>query len=45
MKHHGISPKRFPLYLKELEFRYNHRHLDIFPILAKYLCDFVPNLD
>lgn len=45
MKHHGISPKRFPLYLKELEFRYNHRHLDIFPVLTKYLCDFVPNLD
>jgi transposase len=44
IKHHGISPKRFPLYLKELEFRYNHRYEDIYPILAKYLCDFVPNL-
>lgn len=44
MKYHGISPKRFPLYLKELEFRYNHRHEDIFPILVQYLCDFVPNL-
>lgn len=38
MKHHGISPERFPLYLKELEFRYNHRNQDLFPILAEYLC-------
>jgi transposase len=38
MKHHGISPARFPLYLKELEFRYNHRDQDLFPILAEYLC-------
>ncbi|MCX8119179.1 MAG: IS1595 family transposase, partial [Desulfobacterota bacterium] len=26
IKHHGVSPKLFPLYLKEMEFRYNHRH-------------------
>jgi len=44
MKFHGISPVRFPLYLKELEFRYNHRYTDIYPILVKYLCSFVPNL-
>jgi len=44
IKRHGISPERFPLYLKELEFRYNHRHEDIYQILAKYLCDFVPDL-
>ena len=43
-KHHGVSPQRFPLYLKELEFRYNHRQEDIFPRLVQYLCDFVPNL-
>lgn len=41
-KHHGLSPSRFPLYLKEMEFRYNHRHEDIFPLLAKYVCEFVP---
>lgn len=45
MKHHGISPQRFPLYLKELEFRYNHRNAEIFSIIARYLCGFVPNLD
>jgi transposase len=44
MKHHGISPERFPLYLKELEFRYNHRHADLFTLLAKSLCNLVPNL-
>jgi transposase len=44
IKHHGISPRRFPLYLKELEFRYNHRHEDLFTTLVTYLCDLVPNL-
>ena len=37
IKHHGISPARFPLYLKEQEFRNNHREKDINPILVKYL--------
>ncbi|OPL18638.1 MAG: hypothetical protein AVO35_04710 [Candidatus Aegiribacteria sp. MLS_C] len=45
IKHHGVSHKNFPLYLKEQEFRYNHRHEDLFPILVTYLCDFVPNLE
>jgi transposase len=44
MKHHGVSPQRFPLYLKELEFRYNHRHEDLFTTSVAYLCDRVPNL-
>jgi transposase len=42
-KHHGISPQRFPLYLKELEFRYNHRSEDIFPLITKFLCNLRPN--
>ena len=42
MKHHGMSPKKFPLYIKEMEFRYNHRNYDIYPIIVKYLCDLVP---
>ena len=42
MKYHGISSHRFPLYLKELEFRYNHRYEEIYSVIAKYLCDFVP---
>jgi transposase len=44
MKFHGVSHHKFPLYLKEMEFRYNHRQNDIFPIVAEYLCDLVPNL-
>lgn len=44
IKHHGVSPERFPLYLKEMEFRYNHRSEKLFPILVQYLCDVVPIL-
>lgn len=45
MKHHGVSKDRFPLYLKELEFRYNHRTADLFDEVANYLCDLVPKRD
>jgi transposase-like protein len=27
LKHHGVSPNHFLLYLKEMEYRFNHRHL------------------
>jgi transposase len=36
---HGVSKEKFPLYLKEMEFRYNHRHKPIFDTLVHYLCD------
>jgi transposase len=42
MKHHGGSKARFPLYLKELEFRYIHRTDDLFGLIADDLCDLVP---
>jgi transposase len=45
IKHHGVSKDRFPLYLKELEFRYNNRNDDIFDQVATYLCDLVPKRD
>ena len=45
IKHHGVSKENFPLYLKELEFRYNHRHTDTFEIISDYLCDLVPKRD
>jgi transposase len=32
MKYHGLNPKKFPLYLKELEFRYNHCQHDLYMI-------------
>lgn len=45
IKHHGVSKENFPLYLKELEFRYNHRYSDIFDKVADCLCDLVPKLE
>ncbi len=38
----GVSPGRFPLYLKELEYRYNHRSEDLIPLLLDCLCAFMP---
>ncbi len=35
IKYHGVSFKKFPLYLKEMEFRYNHRNQNVFEILIK----------
>jgi transposase len=45
MKYHGVSPERFPFYLKELEFRYNHRKEDLFLLITKSLCNLVPKRD
>ena len=44
IKHHGVSREKFPLYLKEMEFRYNNRNAEIFHLIAKYLVNFVPDL-
>jgi len=43
IKFHGVSKDYFPLYLKEMKFRYNYRKDNIFEILVKYLCDLEPN--
>lgn len=45
IKHHGISKEKFPLYLKELEVRYNNRHMDIFEKITDFMCDLVPKLN
>ncbi len=42
IKFHGVSKEKFPLYLKEMEFRYNNRKKDIFTLLVKNLCSTVP---
>jgi transposase len=39
----GVSPGRFPLYLKELEYRYNHRGEELTPLLLDCLCSFMPD--
>jgi transposase len=41
MKFHGVSN---PLYLKEMEFRYNNRNKNIFTSLVENLCNIVPKL-
>jgi transposase len=43
IKYHGVSKEKFPLYLKEMEFRYNNRNTPIFIQLAKYLVNLVPD--
>ena len=45
IKHHGVSKSYFPLYLKELEFRYNNHNGDLFNQVANYLFDLVPKWD
>jgi transposase len=37
INYHGVNPPKFPLYLKELEFRYNHRDRDLFDDLIQVL--------
>ena len=44
IKFHGVSKEKFPLYLKEMEFRYNHRKQNLFNLLVKNLCNLVPIL-
>jgi transposase len=43
IKFHGVSPEKFPLYLKEMEFRYNHRKEVLFSLLAQNLSNLVQN--
>ena len=45
VKYFGVSSINFPLYIKELEFRYNHRNSDLFDIMTKYICDRIPAVD
>jgi len=37
LKYHGVDAQKFPLYLKELEYRYNHRDRDLFDDLVQVL--------
>lgn len=42
-QYRGIPHHHFHLYLKEIEFRFNHRNEDLFFLLAKLLTNLVPN--
>ena len=44
IKFHGISKEKFPVYLKEMEFRYNNRDRPLFPILIQCLCDLMEKI-
>jgi transposase len=43
LKFHGVSPTKFPLYLYEMQFRYNHRHHDLFRLFLNALLQPVPD--
>jgi|ERR1035437_331248 transposase len=43
-KHHGVSPRKFPLYLYEMQFRYNNRERDLFDLLLTMLVKPVPDV-
>ena len=43
-KHHGVSPSKFPLYLYEMQFRYNNRQHDLFDLLLRTLVKPVPDV-
>jgi transposase len=44
LKHRGVSPHRFPWYLYEMQFRYNHRQADLFQLLLQAVMKPVPDL-
>jgi transposase len=44
LKHHGVSPERFPLYLFEWQFRYNHRREDLFTLFLTKSLNLLPDL-
>lgn len=44
LKYHGVSKDNFYLYLKELEFRYNHRKENVFELLLKIIYNYKVNL-
>jgi len=37
MKHHGISPKKFVCYIKEMEWRYNNKDRNLFDMIVNYM--------
>ena len=44
IKFHGVSKEKFPLYLKEMEFRFNNRKHDLFGLLTQKITYLVPKL-
>lgn len=44
IKHHGVSPEKFPLYLYEWQYRYNHRQENLLELLLEQSLQPLPNL-
>lgn len=44
VKHHGVSPAKFPLYLYEWQYRYNHRHENLFDLFLTQSLKPLPDL-
>lgn len=44
IKFHGVSPAKFSLYLYEMQFRYNHRHENLFDLLLDATLKPLPDL-
>jgi transposase len=41
-KYHGINRKNYPEYIKEMEFRFNHRNESLYPLLIGVIRQFAP---
>ena len=41
-KYHGLKDKMLPLYVLEMEYRYNNRRNQLFNLLVENICRFVP---
>jgi len=43
-KYHGINKKNYGAYIKEMEFRFNHRNEQLYPLLVDVIRQFAPKI-
>ena len=43
-KYHGINKRNYPDYVKEMEFRFNHRNEQLYPLLVGIIRQFAPKI-
>ena len=44
-KYHGINKDNYPLYVKEMEFRFNHREDNLYPLLVEVFRQFMSKIN
>jgi len=44
-KYHGIGKNNYLPYIKEMEFRFNNREQDVYPLLIEIICRFAPKMN